>query len=248
MSGEDETGSMAKASPEEQQALQQFVEAALDIIYPANAKGQVAPQILDDLRGHIDPEAAQMFEGVQPPLTNSPQDAVSATAVLLSLMADQKIGLLERTMQEQGAAPQQPHPEPAGQMEPPGHSEAREMPQMEQQEPMRPGAQPMQQEQTPPEDDEFSAEAVLMAGGKSVVEELVTISEAAKLHDFSQEDMDGAFYRAVDLFRVVMTKLNPQMIEQLGTQFDQVIEANNSGTLNKILPGLPGGAAMQKES
>jgi hypothetical protein len=231
---DDETGGMADASEEEQQALQQFVETALGIIYPANAKGQVAPQVLDDLRGNIDPEAAQLFEGVEPPLTNSPQDAVSATAVVLSLMADQQVGLLQRAMEEQGGAQQQPE-----QGMPPQQGAAP----MPQQQPM-----PQGQEMPEGEEDDFSAEAVFMEGGKALVEELITISEAAKLYDFDQEEVDGVFYRAIDLFRVVMTKMNPQMIEQLGQQFGQVVEANKAGTLNKILPGLPGGGSMQKEA
>lgn len=94
--------------------------------------------------------------------------------------------------------------------------------------------------------DDFSPEAVLMEGGKLAVEELIEIAEAAKVHDFAEEEVDGTFYRALDLFRVAQEKVNPRVVQSLQRGFEQIRAADQAGEASKILPGLPGGAPMRQ--
>lgn len=244
--GPDAGGGQSQASPKEQAALQQFVETMYDVLYPKQTPGQIFPQILNDLQGNIDKQALAMFDGVQPPLTNSPQDSVSATAVILTLIVDQKMGLLQQAMQQRaGQMGGAPAPAPASA---PGAPQPMEAEPGEEQ----PG-QP-EEDKGPPEpgevEDEFEPDAVLAQGGKEAVEELIEVCEALKIHDFTEDEVNGAYLRALDLFRVAMTKVNPQLIQFLSDDFARLIEADKAkqgGGGANVLPGLPGGAPMPQQ-
>ena len=171
-----------QATPEEQALYEQFLNAAGDVIYPNGDKP--SPEIIANLKGDIDPQAMQMFADAQPPVAQSPQDAVSATAVLLTMLVD-----------GQGKASGTDYP-----------------------------------------DD------VVLHAGAGIIEILVDISEAAKIHDFSEQEMEGLTYRAMDLFRIASPRVDT---EALKGEFGQIVAADKSGQLNKVLPGLPGGPPMQ---
>lgn len=194
----DEAGGAGEASEQEQAAYQKFADALGDIIYPRDTPGEAFPQIVANLKGEFDPQTLSLFEGVDPPLTDSPQDAVAATAVLIILVVDKQMGLLEQSLSEQQA-------------------------------------------------DDFSPEEVLREGGKLAVELLIEVSEANNLHDFQEQDVEGVFYRALDLFRVAQEKVNPRVVEALKRGFEEIRAANEQGNLGKVLPGLPGGAPMQQQ-
>lgn len=219
-------GGQQPASPAEQAELEKFVKAMQSIIYPDSSPGEVFPQILADLKGQFDKQALGLFDGVEPPLTNSPQDCVSATAVLITIVVDQKFGLLNRAL-DAGAGGQQQPMENEPNEEQPGQPEEDRAP-----------------EASGEDEQDFSPEAVLYQAGREAVEEMIEISEAAKLHDFNDQDIEGVFLRALDLFRVAATKINPRIVDALKTGFAQLVDADRSGQLNKILPGLPGGQPM----
>lgn len=206
-------------SPEEQAMYEQFVNAALGIIYPQGAD-QVSPEILANLKGDIDPQAMLMFAEVQPPLTNSPQDSVAATATLLTMLIDGQGGGTPRMMQQPEAAP---------------------APAMQDGQPPQPGAPPAP-EPAQPEQQGGYPDDVVLHGGVAIIEELIEVAEAAKIHDFSEQDIEGITYRAMDLFRTASPRVDQ---DALKAEFGQVVEADRAGTLGKILPGLPGGASMK---
>ena len=170
------------ASPEEQALYEDFIGRAESFLVPES--GQVSREILANLRGDFDPQAAQIFAQAEPPLAPSPQDAVSATAVLLTLTI------------EAGA---------------------------------------MQQGVDYPDD-------VVQHAGIEVIEMLVAVSEAAGIHEFSEEELEGIYYRALDLYRITSPRIDQDMLK---AGFQQLMQANEQGNLGKILPGLPGGPAMQ---
>lgn len=202
MEQEEPQGGSAQASAKEQASYEEFAATLTDVLYPANTPGEVFPQILANLKGDFDPQVLALFEGVEPALTDSPQDTVAATSVLITLVVDKKMGLLEQALaaEKQGGA------------------------------------------------DDFAPEAVLMEGGKLAVEELIEIAEAAKMHDFAEDEVDGTFYRALDLFRVAQDKIEPRVVQSLQRGFEQIKAADQQGTLGKVLPGLPGGAPMKQEA
>lgn len=201
--GDDEASDAGNASPEEQQMYEQFVRAAMDVIYPGGGQ-QVAPQILADLKGQFDPQVLAMFEQAEPALTDSPQDSAAATAVVLTLMLDQKMGL---------------------------------------------GAKANEQAQNPnPDPNEPDHGAVLLHGGKAIVEELLEVSEAAKIHDFNDQDIEAVWARANSLYLVAGEAMGAPGAnrEALKGEFSKLVEADKAGQLNKVLPGLPGGAPAEQ--
>lgn len=91
-------------------------------------------------------------------------------------------------------------------------------------------------------------DAVMLHAGTSIIEELIELAEAAKIHDFSEQDIEGITYRAMDLYGTAARKIGLAGYDQaaLKEEFISIIEANNTGKLDKVLPGLPGGAPMMQ--
>lgn len=192
------------ATPEEQQLYDEFVRAGLDVIYPGDG-GDVAPQILTDLKGQFDPQVLALFEAADPALTDSPQDSAAATGVILTLMVDQKFGL---------------------------------------------GAKGEEQAQAPENPEEPDYAAVLLHAGKALVEELLEVSEAAAIHDFNDQDIEAVWARANSLYLVAGEAMGAPGANRnaLSAEFGKIVDADKQGSLNKVLPGLPGGEPMQQEA
>jgi hypothetical protein len=84
----DERGEQ-QASPEEQAAYDKFVNNALEVIYPANAQGQMSPAIVSHLQGKFEPQLQQLFAQADPPLdTSKTVDNIGATACLVAMALD----------------------------------------------------------------------------------------------------------------------------------------------------------------
>lgn len=81
---------------------------------------------------------------------------------------------------------------------------------------------------------------VLREVGTDVIGELVEIGEAAKILDFSQEDVDGAWYIALDKYRDKAIADGRTDGDTLKAQFGEINQADADGTLDDVLPGLPG--------
>lgn len=79
---------------------------------------------------------------------------------------------------------------------------------------------------------------VLMQGGLDVVTELAEIADAAKIHDYSEEDITGAFAQAVDMYRPKAIQDGRTSEETLKGQFNEINEAEAAGKLGDVLPGL----------
>jgi len=214
MGAQDDEETGEPATEQEQQAYEQFVNAALSIIYPQGSE-QVSPQILDDLKGNIDPKVAALFQNAQPQLTGQPADNVAVVTVTLVLMVDAQLGFLEKGMaqQQQGA---QPTP---------------------------------QQPQSPAEEqgEPIDYYAVVLHAARAITEELIEVSEAAKLHDFNEQDIEQTWARAMDLYRVASENMGAPGYDKQGltNAFADLLVADKQGQLGNVLPGLPGGAPMQ---
>jgi hypothetical protein len=79
---------------------------------------------------------------------------------------------------------------------------------------------------------------VLMHGGKALLEELAEVSEAAGIHTYSEKEMEGAWYRGLDLWRDEETKAGNLNPDDLKEQFGQIQQADQEGKLNELLPGI----------
>lgn len=184
------------ASPEEQKLYEEFTSGVMAIVYPENAKGEVSPQILDDLRGNIDPKILQIYEQAQPPVSKQPADIVAVVAVTLLIIVDQQKGYGAK-IAEGGEGP------------------------------------------------DFTA--VLMQAGTTILEELIEVAEAAKIHEFSEEEIEAATYRAMDLYRTAAETMGLPGYDKQGLTgaFNELVAADKAGNLDKVLPGLPGGKPME---
>lgn len=184
------------ATPEEEKLFEAFMDAAMDVVYPEDAKGQPSALIIGNLKGDLDPKVLALFEDAQPPLSGSPQDSLAATAVLLTILIDDKLGYGAKAREGEGGGP--------------------------------------------------DYDAITLHAGKSIIEHLIEISEKEGVHDFSEQDIEGVTYRAMDLYGVAARKIGKAGYDQaaLKEEFISIVQANNEGKLDKVLPGLPGGAAM----
>lgn len=79
---------------------------------------------------------------------------------------------------------------------------------------------------------------VLMHGGKEILEDLANLAEQAKIHTFTPEEAEGAYYRALDLYRAMKSQSGELDTEGLKQDFSQIVQADQSGQLEELAPGL----------
>ncbi len=82
---------------------------------------------------------------------------------------------------------------------------------------------------------------VVMHGGVEILEHLVELAEKAGIHDYTEKEMEGALYRALDYYREWGKQSGRVDEEALKGEFEQIVEADRSGRLDAVLPGLPKG-------
>jgi hypothetical protein len=76
---------------------------------------------------------------------------------------------------------------------------------------------------------------VLMHAGVEVLEDLAELAENAGFHEYNEEELDGALYRAMDLYREV----NQQSLnkEEIQSDYEMMVQADKEGRLDEVLPG-----------
>ncbi|WP_226018403.1 hypothetical protein [Novosphingobium sp. FKTRR1] len=85
----DGDGSQSQASPEEQAVYDKFVNNALEIIYPADQRGQMSKSVAAHLQGQYEPQMQDMLKAIDPPIDpHDPVDNIGATAALIGLFLD----------------------------------------------------------------------------------------------------------------------------------------------------------------
>lgn len=88
--------------------------------------------------------------------------------------------------------------------------------------------------------------SVLLSGGEEVVEDLAHLATDAGIHDFfkvidkdgTPTEVEAAFYRAVDMFRqqgMADGSINGEALKQ---DFAQLQQADQSGTVDQLVPGI----------
>jgi hypothetical protein len=80
-------------------------------------------------------------------------------------------------------------------------------------------------------------EDVLYHAGAQIVELVGEAAEAFKIHDYAEEDIERAFYIALDLYREQATQAGDVNADELKASFDELKAANDRGELDTILPG-----------
>lgn len=77
--------------------------------------------------------------------------------------------------------------------------------------------------------------AVVFEAVSEVFEHIVDTSEAAGLHDFSDEDMTAGFLRATDELRIAMSEAGLLDQDQVQGEFDDLVSAEQAGELEALL-------------
>lgn len=88
---------------------------------------------------------------------------------------------------------------------------------------------------------------VLFHGGTAVIEELAEIAEAAGIHEYTEDDLQGALTVAMDMYREKAIADGRTDEETLKGQWNEVLEADQAGNLDSVVPGLSEGAPEQAE-
>jgi hypothetical protein len=88
---------------------------------------------------------------------------------------------------------------------------------------------------------------VLYHAGSEVVEMLAEVAEAAGFHDYSEEEINGAFLQAVDLYRPIAEEMGRTSSDQLKQQFGEIEQADQQGQLGQLLPGIDQGTQEQPQ-
>ena len=81
-------------------------------------------------------------------------------------------------------------------------------------------------------------DAVIFQGGVEVMEDLADLSAKLGIHEFTEDELQSATYRALDMYReqgIATGKIDPNDLKQ---QFDTIREADQRGMLGQLMPGL----------
>jgi hypothetical protein len=78
---------------------------------------------------------------------------------------------------------------------------------------------------------------VLYHAGSEIVGMLAEVAEAANIHDYSDDEIQGAFYQAVDQYRPIAEEMGRTDDATLKSQFGQILDADAQGQLGQVLPG-----------
>lgn len=238
---EDDEPEGQAASEEEERLLEQFMDKWGDVVYSDN--GGMNPMVLENLRGDFDPRALQAFQKAEPPVKpEDPRDAVAMTAVLLMVLVDSQLGYQQKANAEGGA--DTGPPEPAGEAK-----ERGEGPGME--EPGEAGERETPAQETAEEAPSYSD--VLWQAGQTSVELLADAAEKAGAAEMSEDDLGYAFMRAADLYRYASPNIDPAVMQRALADGELMARQGKIRGMPKgeegkgdVLPGLPGGPAMQE--
>ncbi len=70
------------------------------------------------------------------------------------------------------------------------------------------------------------ANEIVFHAGKELIEVLGETSENAKIHNYDENDLEVAFYRAIDLYRISSKRIDNAGLSQ---EFEQFVAANQEG-------------------
>lgn len=96
---------------------------------------------------------------------------------------------------------------------------------------------------------------VLLHAGQEILEELADLQNEAGIADLPPQEVEAAFYKALDLYREMAQADGTLDEDALEQDFKTMVEANAAGELDQVLPGAnaaadrfeAGMAAMQQQ-
>ncbi len=79
---------------------------------------------------------------------------------------------------------------------------------------------------------------VAFHAGSDILTDLAELSEKAGIHSFSDEEIDKARLRALDIFREMRGRDGGPAKEALARDFNEIVALDKAGRLDEIAPGL----------
>jgi hypothetical protein len=79
---------------------------------------------------------------------------------------------------------------------------------------------------------------VLLHGGIEIMEQLIDIAETANVHDYSEEEQQGAIAIAMDMYRPKLIEGGRTSEDALKGEFGEVVQADEQGQMEEMLPGI----------
>lgn len=78
---------------------------------------------------------------------------------------------------------------------------------------------------------------VMLPAGQEIVEALAEVQANAGIADLSEDEIEGAFLRGLDLFREMATADGSLDAEPFKQDFAAMVEADKAGSLDQVVPG-----------
>lgn len=79
---------------------------------------------------------------------------------------------------------------------------------------------------------------VLLHGGMEILGDLADLSKEAGGHEYSEAEIEGATYRAMDIYRESRASQGGLHDDAIQQEFAQILEADRKGELGSMMPGL----------
>jgi hypothetical protein len=90
---------------------------------------------------------------------------------------------------------------------------------------------------------------VLYHGGLEIMEDLAATAEKARVHAYTDKEMEAALYQALDLYRQTESASGGIDQQAAAQDWDALVQADQQGRLHEALPGIgKGGGAPQPSS
>lgn len=79
---------------------------------------------------------------------------------------------------------------------------------------------------------------VKLHGATEIMEQMVELAETAGVHEYTEEEMESAYYRAIDLYRESRQEQGKLPVEDLKQDMGELVEADKQGRLEDMMPGI----------
>lgn len=89
---------------------------------------------------------------------------------------------------------------------------------------------------------------VMYHGAVELIEQLAELGEAGGINEFSEQDMESALYIALDVYRSTRQEQGTLPVEEIGQDMNELVAAEQAGTIDQMLPGVSEFAARQQGS
>jgi hypothetical protein len=89
---------------------------------------------------------------------------------------------------------------------------------------------------------------VIMHGGTEIMSSVAELAKAAKIHDFTPDEQEKAFYAAADMYTDQQAKNGTLDKRAFARDAQTLIQADKAGKLDEVLPGASEAAAKYEKT